>query len=129
MTQTKALLYSITVIAIAAIMIAISFQSPGVEASAPSGLQTSVATTSVNGVTQTQSRVFATSTCNSRIVTTGATAVMIGFSDVQGFLPTNSSGHLQLASTTVAYDSGVYGCDAWRVASQGNSTITVSETR
>ena len=102
-------------------------------ASAPSGLPATVATTSqqtvVPGSLNVSNFVFATSSCSARIVTTLAAPVMIGFSDRQGFTPTALLGHVQAASTTVAYDSGIYGCEAMRIYSFSTSTITVTETR
>lgn len=97
--------------------------------SAPSGLQASVATTSVNAVTNTQSLVFATSSCSARIITTSASNIMVTFGDKQGVVPTGSIGHIQAASTTVTYDGGVYGCDALRIFSYATQNITVTETR
>jgi|CXWL01.1.fsa_nt_gi hypothetical protein len=95
---------------------------------APIGLVTKVSTTSPATVNTTASLVFASSTCNSRIITTYASPIMIGLTDLIGFVPSGVSGHLQLASTTVAYDSGIYGCSAWRVYSFTSQAITVSET-
>jgi hypothetical protein len=89
----------------------------------------SVATTSNPTVTTTAAVVFATSTCASRIITTSAAPVMMTFSDYAGQTPTGSFGHLQAASTTVAYDAGVYGCGLVKVFSQGTQVITVTETR
>lgn len=92
------------------------------------GLTTKVSTTSPASVTTTASLVFASSTCNSRVITTYASPIMIGFTDLRGFVPSGVGGHLQLASTTVAYDSGIYGCAAWRVYSFTSQAITVSQT-
>ena len=100
-----------------------------VDASAPSGLKAVAATTTAQAVTTTQSLVFATSTCSARVVSTVSSPIMIGFSDIQGLVPTGVQGHLQAASTTVVYDSGTFGCDAMRIMSFVNSTITVTETR
>lgn len=99
--------------------------------SAPVGLPTSVATTSQFTVTTTQQRALATSTCDARIVTTTTGAVMLSFTDLQGFVPTPILGHLQLASTTVVYDSGQYGCGAMRVisATGATSVVIISETK
>jgi hypothetical protein len=44
-------------------------------------------------------------------------------------VPTALIGHLQAASTTVSYDSGIYGCNAVRIYSFASSIITVSESR
>lgn len=99
--------------------------------SAPSGLPATVATSTLAyPVATTQSLLFATSTCSARVITTTTGAVMLHFSDIQGKVPTAIAGHLQLASTTVTYDSGQYGCDAVRVISASAATVvTVSESR
>lgn len=100
-------------------------------ASAPSGLGATVATSSNPTVTTTAALVFATTTnsCAARIVTTYASPVMITFTDAQGAVPTGTYGHLQAASTTVAYDSGQYGCGAVKIYSFATQAITVSESR
>lgn len=103
-----------------------------VGASAPSGLPSQVATSTLGyPVGTTQSLLFATSTCNARIITTRTQPVMLTFSDIQGLVPTAVKGHLQVASTTVVYDSGQYGCDTVRVisATLTTDTISVSESR
>lgn len=100
--------------------------------SAPTGQPATVATTTLSRTVGTsQTLLFATSTCTSRIISTTNGAVYLTFSDVQGIQPTAITGHLQLGSTTVAYDSGLYGCDAVRAisATGGNVTVTVSEGR
>ena len=98
---------------------------------APDGLATTVATTSQFAITTSQQILFATSTCDSRIISTRAQPVMLSFSDVQGFVPTAVLGHQQAASTTVVYDASVYGCNAVRVisATPSGDTVTASETR
>lgn len=99
-------------------------------ASAPTGLMSSVATTSQPTVGTTAISVFATSTsCNARIISTYASPVMITFSDFKGETPTGVFGFLQAASTTQAYDSGIYGCGLLKIYSFTSQTITVTETR
>lgn len=97
-------------------------------ASAPSGLPATVATTSRATVTATAALVFATSTCSARVISTSSSSIMIGFSDNQGFVPTANQGIYQAASTTVAYDSGQYGCQAVRVFSFSTQTIGAMES-
>lgn len=104
-------------------------QSNYAHASAPSGLPSTIATSSNPTVTTTPSLVFATSSCAARIITTVASPIMITFSDNQGKVPSGIFGHLQPASTTVVYDSGQYGCGAVRIYSFVSSAITVSESR
>lgn len=100
-------------------------------ASAPSGLPSTLATSTQFAVTTTQQLLFATSSCSSRIITTRTQAVMLTFSDLSGIVPTAILGHQQAASTTVAYDSGLFGCGAVRVVSQtvNGDTLFVAETR
>jgi hypothetical protein len=55
---------------------------------------------------------------------------MLTFNDYAGQTPTGAFGHLQAASTTVVYDSGLYGCGAVKIYGfDANSVITVTETR
>lgn len=98
-------------------------------ASAPSGLQATMATSSNPTVGTTALLVFATSTCATRIVSTYASPVMMYFSDFTGQRPSATAGHLQAASTTVAYDSGLYGCGAVYMYGFVSTAITVSEAR
>lgn len=100
--------------------------------SAPSGLQATVATSSPAGIVvgTTAQTVFATSTCSARVITTVAKPIMITFSSFNEATPSGVFGHYQAASTTVAYDSGVYGCGALKVYGfDASTTITVTETR
>lgn len=97
--------------------------------SAPSGLQATIATSSNPTVGTTALLVFATSTCSTRIVSTYASPVMMYFSDITGQRPSPTAGHLQAASTTVAYDSGLYGCGAVYMYGFVSTAITVSEAR
>lgn len=130
MTFTDKSLYGI--VALAGIFVFYSmFFSSNALAGAPSGLPATVATTSQQVITSTASLVFATSTtnCAARIVSATASGhLMISFSDLQGIVPTATLGHIQATSTTVAYDSGIYGCGAMRIYSPVTQTITVTQT-
>ena len=96
--------------------------------SAPSGLPATVATTSQITVGTTAITVFATSTCAARIVSTTNKPIMLTFTDAQ--TPTFALGVAQVASTTVAYDSGQYGCGEVKIYGfDAASKITVYETR
>lgn len=129
MTFTQKTFVSFVVALILSALIAISFGTLITHASSPPGLPATIATTSPMAVTTTPSLVMATSSCSARIITTTASPIMIGFSDIQGFLPSGTQGHLQAASSTVAYDSGQYGCGAVRVYSFVAGQITISESR
>lgn len=98
-------------------------------ASAPSGLQATVATSTELAVSGTASTLISTSTCSARIISTRGNAIMLTFSDYANHTPTATFGHLQSASTTVVYDSGQYGCGKVKAYSYGTETITVTETR
>ncbi len=67
--------------------------------------------------------------CHARVVTTNHD-IRISFDDVTGYSSTTLSatvGHIQLASTTVAYGSGDFGCGFMTArAIQATTTVTVS---
>jgi len=110
------------------LLIAAVFLLPGVlRASTPPGIAATIATSSNPVVGTTAVVVFATSSCAARIVTTVASPVMITFSDDK--TPTALFGHLQPASTTVAYDASQYGCGQTKMYGFVSSAITVSESR
>ena len=121
--------YGFVVLAVLALAYLVGTQTQQVYAGAPSGIKTTVATTSANAVGNTATMLFATSTCDSRIITTVASPVMLTFSDYAGQVPTAVFGHLQAASTTVVYDSGQYGCGKVTAYAFVASTITLSESR
>lgn len=71
--------------------------------------------------------VFATSTpCTHRVISTKADPILIHFGVAT---PTPENGHLQAASTTVSYDSGLYGCGAMRIISAGSPTTIITVTQ
>lgn len=93
-----------------------------------------IATTTAVGPQDGEDTIFAANdTCKARVVTTqGLSAVMLSFGDKTNgdFSSTTLSGqvgHLQAASTTVVYDSGLYGCGRWTAYAWVSSTISVSE--
>lgn len=102
---------------------------PVANASAPSGLIATMASTSNPVVTTTPSLVIATSTCTARVISTTASPIMITFTDNQGKVPSATFGFLQPASTTVVYDGGQYGCGAVRIYSFVSGAITVADSR
>ena len=99
---------------------------PSVLGSAPGGYSTTFATGSVDtlvpGIALT---MFATSTpdCISRIITTKSEAITIKFGDYTQFALTNL-GHIQAASTTVTYDSALYGCGLWQGMGMNGAATT-----
>jgi len=98
--------------------------------SAPSGLPATVSTSSPYTVSiGTSVTLIATSTCAARIVSTGAGAVNLTFSDISGQTPSGTYGHWQAASTTVAYDSGQFGCGLVKAYGMSTGILTITETR
>src|SRR3990167_1586223 len=98
-------------------------------ASAPSGLPATIATTSTVEIGPQLNKVlFATSTCAARIVSTATSTASFQFTGALGTTSlTSSVGHQQAASTTVVYDSGVYGCGVMTGFAYSSSTVTISE--
>ena len=94
----------------------------------PTGTANKIATsTFVASTADTVQLLFATSTnCTSRVIGTQS-EIKLTFSDSIGQRPTGANGHIQVASTTVVYDSGLYGCDAIYVYPYGTDTISISE--
>lgn len=98
-----------------------------------------VATTTVVGPQDSDDTIFTARTdgaCKSRVITTlGGSAIMINFGDpgtdrlgnISSTTVSGVIGHWQAASTTVAYDSGLFGCGRWSAYSYATQTITVSE--
>ena len=97
---------------------------PGIPANAASS---SFATLTA-GTVQT---LFATSTsgCSSRIITTQAGYLELVLSDRFGAVPNGSYGVYQAASTTVAYDRGLYGCGAVKALSNVTQQVTLVDAR
>lgn len=92
--------------------------------------QSLIATSStvVVGIQQNKTLFTSNTRCASRIISTVAQPIMLSFSS--DITPTATVGHLQSASTTISYESGIYGCGA--VSAYGHnasSTITISEFR
>jgi hypothetical protein len=99
-------------------------------AGAPSGLTATVASTSqiilaANGV----STLFSTSSCAARVIATGNSAIMLTFDERVGTNPSGIVGAWQAASTTAAYDGGLFGCGTMKVYSFGAQQVRATETR
>lgn len=97
--------------------------------SAPSGNPASPASSSAMTLTAgTAQGLFASSTtCTSRVVTTQTGYLMLTF--IEGQTPTGSFGVYQPASTTVAYDSGLYGCGKMSGLSNITQAVTLVDFR
>ena len=67
--------------------------------------------------------------CGSRIVSTTGGAIMMAYASLASTTLSGSVGNYQAASTTVAYDSGLYGCGYWTFYAYATTTIVVTQTR
>ncbi len=136
--------YLATAVITAGILIAtIFFLSSHKANAALTSIPATVATTSVMTIgpstayNKVLNDVMGTSTvseqlaqCTSRVISTrGESAIMIAFSQLASTTLSGAVGNLQAASTTVAYDSGVYGCGYWTFFAYATTTITVTEYR
>lgn len=107
------------------------------EGAAPIGLWATAATSSVVQVGPGNNTYIAgTSTretnysCSARVITTAAQPIMLSFSSISSTTLSQTSGIYQPASTTVAYDGGIYGCGYSTVRGlSGSTTISILETR
>mgnify|MGYP001587507904 CR=1 FL=1 len=120
--------------------------------SAPAGLPASIASTSVRSIgndgSGTGTLIFTSNTsCASRVISTQFEAIKFSLGEISdgsgvaggyGISSTTVTaqiGALQLASTTVNYDAGVYGCGEWYAtaavggAETATPTISVFELR
>lgn len=102
--------------------------------SASPGLATSVASSSLVSVGPTENLVIANNNpnCTSRVITTGVSNVLLSFATSTAAATTSLSvtnGHLQLASTTIAYDGGIYGCGYVGAFAFSSTSIKISEFR
>lgn len=96
--------------------------------SAQPGIQVSIASSSNPVlVATTVGTVIGTTTCAARIITTQATAIVLTFNDRD--TPTLGTGVWQGASTTVAYDSGQYGCGKVKAISSAAQVLSVIDAR
>ena len=137
MTLTKETKFAIAALFVLSIIIFFLSRSgvtkaesiPGVPASIATTTNLSVGPAATLAIASTTNSSGSPATCASRIISTGSSAVMLTFTDKQGQSPTGLFGYWQAASTTVAYDSGLYGCDAVKVYSYTAQNITVSEAR
>lgn len=103
-------------------------------ASAPPGLQADMLNATSSSATlaaTTATLLFATTTgsCSARVISTGASAIKLTFTDNKGQRPTGIYGHVQIASTTVAYDSGLFGCGAVYGYSYAAQALDLTESR
>ena len=111
------------------------FDSYNAKASSPAGMATLIASSTVKAIVGPSNAITLFSAnvdCASRIITTYAQPIMLTFATStdldQVVMPTGSFGHYQAASTTIAYDSGLYGCGLWQAYGfEASTTISTSE--
>lgn len=115
---------------VAGFVFSLAFNSSPVIGSAPSGLKATMATSSTiqvgpgNNITL----FIAKANCSSRVISTVSKALMLSFDDMASSSLSALNGHQQAASTTIAYDSGIYGCGLVNARSfDASTTITISE--
>src|SRR3990167_102844 len=134
MTQTKNIVMSVGVIGVVfflALWVMNSTQKA--ESSAPIGLPATIATVSQIVVGPTERIVIFEEKrfCSSRIVSSRNSELLLGFasSSVSGMatssthLALSGRGLTQAASTTVAYDGGLYGCGPVAALAYASTTI------
>lgn len=103
--------------------------------SAPSGLPATlhIATTTAIGPQENIEIFSEYKPCSSRVISVlGDSGVMLTFGeptngDVSSATLSGIIGHYQAASTTVAYDGGIYGCGEWNAYAFASTTITTTE--
>lgn len=105
-------------------------------ASAPSGLPASIyKVTNIEVGPQANTLVFSsTDRCSSRIISTVGSSIMLNFASTSAQATSTAYlsefvGHIQGASSTVAYDSGIYGCPNVGIYGVASTTIRVTEFR
>lgn len=131
MTNIKSSQISIAIIAVALFFSLIILNEAKVaDASAPSGLPANVYTESSVSLGTTATQLAATTTnCSSRVVSTGVSPIMLTFTAANGTTTSGSVGAWQAGSTTVAYDSGLYGCGQLAGYSYTTSNVHVVITQ
>jgi hypothetical protein len=114
----------------------VSWQPQPATGAAPSGLPATVRIMATTTVGPTVTKIFEASNCSSRIIRAD---------DAFQFLPADGTGTttaylasttmsataslVQAASTTVVYDSGLWGCGEFYGRAAASTTITIIETR
>lgn len=123
---------------LAAIVSIVSFGPKFAGATAPAGLNAQVSTSTQITVGPQANTVVPFGAlppkesqwqCAARVISTGQQAILISFASMSSTTLTTSNGFWQAASTTVAYDGGLYGCDYMTIRGlTASSSINVMET-
>lgn len=124
-TLIRALYVLVVATIIATVLVVLSQPSKSFANNQP-GLPATVASSSVETVGTASLTLIATSSCSARIITTYAQPIMLTFRDTD--TPTGLFGHLQAASTTIAYSSSQFGCGKIKGIVAGTSAGTVTAT-
>ena len=93
--------------------------TPGLYSTVSSSSETRIGSTSAETIFHT------TFDCTARVISTTGRAIMLSFGSTT---PTAVVGHVQAASTTVAYDSEIYGCGQVRAYAYEVSATVPSST-
>ena len=137
MTNTQKISIGLSVGFIALAVLLMYTTSQKALGSAPIGLATSFSTTTPVLVGPNWAQIFYNSSvpnCSSRVITTSLYPIRLAFGTTASSTATStinissSIGILQPASTTVAYDGGIYGCGFIGVQGLdvGTSTVTLT---
>ena len=122
-------------IALAGLVVFAFWKSQPVQGAASMGIPATYATSSTLQVGKEFVQVLsvASNSCTSRAISTGSAAIRLSFGGTATSTATSTAqigsdvGLIQAASTTVAYDGGIYGCGFVGVTGQaGSGTTTVS---
>lgn len=128
----KNIIHIIQLVLVACILIAIlpinSVKLQG--GSVGAGFQSQIATSSTVqvGPQQNQTLFSSKTQCASRTISTLGNPIMVSFGGE--ITPAAGTGHIQAASTSVNYDSALYGCGAWTAYGfTATTTVTVTEQK
>src|SRR3990167_4345966 len=111
--KTKVTLAILGGVLLASLLYLAGSSIPTTLGSAPPGLSAGTSTTYRTSASSTAGFIMNfNNSCSSRTISTASTSIMLAFGSST---PSASFGHWQGASTTVAYDSGLYGLGHWRV--------------
>jgi len=134
--ETKVILFVVLLALAAFVMLRQSDRPLGI---APGGGYVLIASSTIRQQvgSSTPTTIFAVNTaCSSRVISTVGRDITLTFSTSTDLASTNEPtatyGHVQLASTTVVYDAGVWGCGLVQAfgyeVSSSDATTTISTT-
>jgi len=126
--KNSLLAVAVALIALASLSVILFTSNVGVGNASEPNMHAAILNTATTSVGVAAASQIAADTgsrsCASRVITTYSDISLSFDSD---FTPTASAGHLQSGTTTVFYDSAIYGCgNVSAIARSATSTITVS---